>query len=95
MNDMKLDRILGKITSGLYKRIVVMTGAGISCASGIPDFRSPGGLYATLRSELLTASDSQRDYLAHDPTGVCSLTINDKLFYRSNDYFSGCRHSNV
>ena len=27
------------------KRIVVFTGAGISCASGIPDFRSENGLY--------------------------------------------------
>lgn len=29
------------------KRILVVTGAGISTASGIPDFRSPDGLYAT------------------------------------------------
>lgn len=75
MNDIKLDRILGKITSGVYKKIVVMTGAGISCASGIPDFRSPGGLYATLRPELLTASDAQKDYLAHDPTGVVDIRM--------------------
>ena len=27
------------------KRIVVFTGAGVSTESGIPDFRSPGGLW--------------------------------------------------
>ncbi|EEB08867.2 Sir2 family histone deacetylase Hst4 [Schizosaccharomyces japonicus yFS275] len=33
------------------KRIVVITGAGISCQAGIPDFRSSTGLFKTLRSE--------------------------------------------
>lgn len=38
------------------KRIVVMTGAGVSTASGIPDFRSAGtGLYDTIRRSNLPA----------------------------------------
>ncbi|KAL2314747.1 NAD-dependent protein deacetylase hst4 [Schizosaccharomyces pombe] len=33
------------------KRIVVVTGAGISCDAGIPDFRSSEGLFSSLRAE--------------------------------------------
>ncbi|WBW74288.1 histone deacetylase, Sirtuin family, NAD-dependent Hst4 [Schizosaccharomyces osmophilus] len=33
------------------KRIVIVTGAGISCGAGIPDFRSSDGLFSSLRSE--------------------------------------------
>ncbi|KAF8475601.1 DHS-like NAD/FAD-binding domain-containing protein [Kalaharituber pfeilii] len=33
------------------KKIVVVAGAGISVGAGIPDFRSAGGLFSTLRSD--------------------------------------------
>lgn len=33
------------------KRVIVVAGAGISVAAGIPDFRSPTGLFATLRAD--------------------------------------------
>ncbi|KAF7307102.1 HST3 protein [Mycena indigotica] len=33
------------------KKIVVVTGAGISCSSGIPDFRSSDGLYALVKEQ--------------------------------------------
>src|SRR3989338_10954358 len=34
------------IKDGKYRKIVVLTGAGISVASGIPAFRTPTGIYS-------------------------------------------------
>ncbi|KJX97378.1 NAD-dependent histone deacetylase SIR2 like protein [Zymoseptoria brevis] len=44
-----IDALASYIKSGQCKKVVVMTGAGISTSAGIPDFRSPEtGLYANL-----------------------------------------------
>jgi NAD-dependent deacetylase len=44
---MKLEEFAAKIRDN--DRIVVFTGAGISTESGIPDFRSPGGIWTRYR----------------------------------------------
>ena len=47
----ELDQIVQKMKKNQYKRVVVLTGAGLSVSAGIPDFRSPGtGLYSKLQA---------------------------------------------
>lgn len=67
------------ISSGSAKRIVFLTGAGVSVGAGIPDFRSPGGMYDTLRPQLLTAERDDQEMMASDPTWV----VNRSLFERN------------
>ena len=57
------------------RKVVVLAGAGVSVGAGIPDFRSPGGMYETLRPELLTASEGDRAIMASDPTAVVSWSL--------------------
>jgi NAD-dependent deacetylase len=48
------------------KRIVALTGAGISTSSGIPDFRGPNGLYS--RKEIPAELLFDIDYFRKDPS---------------------------
>eukprot|EP01127_Copromyxa_protea_P003938 TRINITY_DN1369_c0_g1_i1.p1 TRINITY_DN1369_c0_g1~~TRINITY_DN1369_c0_g1_i1.p1 ORF type:complete len:325 (+),score=63.56 TRINITY_DN1369_c0_g1_i1:31-975(+) len=76
-----LDTIAHAIKSGGCKRIAFLTGAGVSVSAGIPDFRSPGGMYATLQPDLLTASEDERSDMKVDPTNVVSWRI-----FRNNQF---------
>ena len=40
-----LQSIVDRIATGVFRNIIVLTGAGVSTGSGIPDFRSKGGLF--------------------------------------------------
>lgn len=45
-----IKKVADLLSSKKYKNIVILTGAGVSCNAGIPDFRTPGtGLYDNLQ----------------------------------------------
>jgi len=57
--DILTDRVADLIINA--KRIVVFTGAGVSTESGIPDFRSPGGIWDRLDPDDFTYQKFIRD----------------------------------
>jgi NAD-dependent SIR2 family protein deacetylase len=62
-----------------YRNIVVMSGAGISCSAGIPDFRSPStGIY-----------DNLKEYNLPYPEAIFELK-----YFRKNPepYYKFCHH---
>ena len=59
-----IDRIAALLT--LHARVTVLTGAGVSAASGVPTFRGAGGLWKSFRSEDLATSQA----FARDPVTV-------------------------
>eukprot|EP00522_Entomoneis_paludosa_P008149 CAMPEP_0172453270 /NCGR_PEP_ID=MMETSP1065-20121228/10673_1 /TAXON_ID=265537 /ORGANISM="Amphiprora paludosa, Strain CCMP125" /LENGTH=779 /DNA_ID=CAMNT_0013205449 /DNA_START=165 /DNA_END=2504 /DNA_ORIENTATION=+ len=71
-----LEGVAQFIQSDRCKRVLILAGAGMSVASGIPDFRSADGLYATLQANSLTATTSQREAIREDP----SFALDEHLF---------------
>jgi NAD-dependent deacetylase len=59
-------------------RVVVFTGAGISTESGIPDFRSPGGLWSQIKpitlQEFTASEDRRREAWSRAFSGVARWT---------------------
>jgi len=73
-----LEQISVGLKSGRYKNVIVMTGAGMSTAAGIPDFRSPGkGLYATLKNSFPELNQPEDifnlSYFRMNPKPFCKL----------------------
>ena len=50
LNDENIQYFYDSLANGLYKSIVLVLGAGISVSAGIPDFRSPGGLFEAVQN---------------------------------------------
>ena len=62
----EIDRLREMI--GGAKRIVAFTGAGISTESGIPDFRSPGGIWTKYQpiyfDDFMSSEEMRREVVA-------------------------------
>ena len=57
-----LEAFAAGVLAGRFKNIVVVAGAGMSCAAGLPDFRTPGtGLYYQLEKYNLPSPHSMFD----------------------------------
>lgn len=71
-----LRRISSWISDAKCQRILVLSGAGVSVAAGIPDFRTPGtGLYDNLQKYHLPYPEAifDLDFYQRNPAPFCSL----------------------
>ena len=61
VDEQELEPLIRRLRSAA--RVTVMTGAGVSAASGIPTFRGPGGMWRNFRPERLATPEA----FAQDP----------------------------
>ena len=71
-----LQSLCSRLKVGQYKNVIVMVGAGVSVAAGIPDFRTPGsGLYDNLEKDSLPRPQAvfEMDFFRQNPQPFFSL----------------------
>ena len=61
--EIKYNQLISDFSSGKYKNIIFMVGAGISTSAGIPDFRSDNGLFKQLQEKYNLSGPEEFFYL--------------------------------
>lgn len=84
--DRTLHGIAQAVKSGKVKKICILAGAGISCAAGIPDFRSPNtGIFHNLTEYNLPNPEAmfEIDYFREHPSAFYDFmkVLNLCLYY--------------
>jgi NAD+-dependent protein deacetylase sirtuin 2 len=74
-----LEELAAFLSSPNCRSILILAGAGMSVAAGIPDFRSADGLYSTMNADLLSADEEQRRAMRLDPT----VALDQHLFLKN------------
>lgn len=81
LKDASLEEIARLIKEGHAKKIIVMSGAGISTSSGIPDFRSPDtGLYSNLQKYNLPYAEAIFDIEYFEERPEAFFTLAKELY---------------
>ena len=63
ISEIKYHKLISDFSSGKYKKIIFMVGAGISTSAGIPDFRSDNGLFKQLQEKYNLSGPEEFFYL--------------------------------
>ena len=92
LSSLDIKGLAGYIKNGYAKKILILTGAGISVKSGIPDFRSPGtGIYDNIKKYGMLEPDLlfNRAFIKNDPKPFFSLVKEfiDKEYEPTNAHY--------